>query len=81
MAKYDIFPSPSRIAIDGVRIVVVIQSDALDALATRLTVLQAELSFACQVPSRCRLQCMRCCRASERLSLNAEWLVQACQLR
>ena len=51
MAQYDVFPNPSRSAADGTPYVVVIQSDLLDALATRLTVPLAELNFAGKVPT------------------------------
>ena len=37
MPQYDVYPNPSRSATDGIPFVVVIQSDLLDALATRLT--------------------------------------------
>jgi toxin CcdB len=37
MAQYDVYPNPSRSATEGMPYVVVIQSDLLDALATRLT--------------------------------------------
>lgn len=37
MAQYDVYPNPSRSAADGIPFVVVIQSDLLDALPTRLT--------------------------------------------
>ena len=37
MPQYDVYPNPSRSAVDGIPFVVVIQSDLLDALATRLT--------------------------------------------
>ena len=36
MAQYDVFANPSNRASDGIPYVVVIQSDLLDALATRL---------------------------------------------
>jgi toxin CcdB len=36
MAQYDVYPNPSRSAADGIPFVVVIQSDLLDALPTRL---------------------------------------------
>jgi toxin CcdB len=36
MAQYDVFSNPSGSASDGIPYVVVIQSDLLDALATRL---------------------------------------------
>ncbi len=38
MAQYDVFTNPSKSASDGIPYVVVVQSDLLDALATRLTV-------------------------------------------
>ena len=37
MAQYDVYPNPSRSATEGMPYVVVIQSNLLDALATRLT--------------------------------------------
>lgn len=37
MAQYDVYPNPSRSVDNGIPYVVVIQSDLLDALATRLT--------------------------------------------
>lgn len=51
MAQYDVFPNPSRSAADGIPYVVVVQSDLLDALATRLTVPLAELNFVGKVPT------------------------------
>ena len=51
MAQYDVFPNPSRSAADGIPYVVVIQSDLLDALATRLTLPLAEPNFAGKVPT------------------------------
>lgn len=51
LAQYDVFPNPSRSAADGIPYVVVIQSDLLDALATRLTVPLAELDPAFRVPT------------------------------
>lgn len=51
MAQYDVFPNPSDSAADGIPYVVVIQSDLLDALATRLTVPLAVLDFAGKVPA------------------------------
>ncbi len=38
MAQYDVFVNPSRSADSGVPYVVVIQSDLLEGLATRLTI-------------------------------------------
>ena len=51
MAQYDVFSNPSRSAADGIPYVVVIQSDLLDALATRLTLPLAELDMAVKVPT------------------------------
>ena len=42
MAQYDVFTNPSHSAADGIPYVVVIQSDLLDALATRLTTARAD---------------------------------------
>jgi toxin CcdB len=50
VAQYDVYPNPSRSAADGIPYVVVIQSDLLDALPTRLTVPLAELGSAAKVP-------------------------------
>jgi len=38
MAQYDVYANPSNSAAAGIPYIVVIQSDLLDALATRLTV-------------------------------------------
>jgi toxin CcdB len=51
MAQYDVFNNPSRSAADGIPYVVVIQSDLLDALATRLTMPLAELDVSHKVPT------------------------------
>jgi toxin CcdB len=51
MAQYDVFPNPSHSDADGIPYVVVIQSDLLDALATRLTMPLAELDAAIKVPT------------------------------
>jgi len=51
MAQYDVFTNPSNSAADGIPYVVVIQSDLLDALATRLTMPLAELDAATKVPT------------------------------
>lgn len=51
MPQYDVFPNPSRSASDGIPYVVVIQSDLLDALATRLTMPLADLSPGTKVPT------------------------------
>lgn len=50
MAQYDVFPNPSASAANGIPYVVVIQSDLLDALPTRLTMPLATLNFAGKVP-------------------------------
>jgi toxin CcdB len=51
MAQYDVFVNPSGSAADGIPYVVVIQSDLLDALATRMTIPLAVLDFAGKVPT------------------------------
>jgi toxin CcdB len=51
MAQYDVFSNPSNSAADGIPYVVVIQSDMLDALATRLTLPLAVLDAANKVPA------------------------------
>jgi toxin CcdB len=51
MAQYDVFTNPSSSAADGIPYVVVIQSDLLDALATRLTMPLAVLDVATKVPT------------------------------
>lgn len=51
MAQYDVFLNPSVSAASGIPYVVVIQSDLLDGLATRMTVPLAALDFAGKVPS------------------------------
>lgn len=50
MAQYDVFTNPSRSASDGIPYVVVIQSDLLDGLATRLTLPLAEFTAGTKVP-------------------------------
>ena len=51
MAQYDVFTNPSRSAAEGIPYVVVVQSDLLDALATRLTMPLAVLNVATKVPT------------------------------
>jgi toxin CcdB len=51
MAQYDVFNNPSSSAADGIPYVVVIQSDLLEALATRLVVPLALLDVAIKVPT------------------------------
>ena len=51
VAQYDVFPNPSRSAAEGIPYVVVVQSDLLDALPTRLTMPLAELDATVKVPT------------------------------
>jgi toxin CcdB len=51
MPQYDVFANPSSSASDGIPFVVVIQSDLLDALATRLTLPLAVFDPATRVPT------------------------------
>lgn len=51
MAQYDVFANPSSSAADGIPYVVVIQSDLLDALATRLTMPLAVSDAVTKVPT------------------------------
>ena len=51
MAQYDVFTNPSGSVAEGIPYVVVVQSDLLDALATRLTVPLAVLDAATKVPT------------------------------
>ena len=51
MAQYDVFANPSKSAADGIPYVVVIQSDLLDALSTRLTVPLAIYDASIKVPT------------------------------
>jgi toxin CcdB len=51
MAQYDVFTNPSGSAAEGIPYVVVVQSDLLDALATRLTMPLAVLDVATKVPT------------------------------
>lgn len=51
MAQYDVFTNPSRSAAAGIPYVVVIQSDLLDALATRMTIPLAVPDTADKVPA------------------------------
>lgn len=51
MAQYDVFPNPSRSGAEGIPYVVVIQSDLLDGLATRLTMPLAQPDTMGKVPS------------------------------
>ena len=51
MAQYDVFANPSSSANAGIPYVVVIQSDLLDALATRLTIPLAALDATARIPT------------------------------
>lgn len=51
MAQYDVFPNPSRSGAEGIPYVVVIQSDLLDGLATRLTMPLAKPDPIGKVPT------------------------------
>jgi toxin CcdB len=51
MAQYDVYANPSSSATSGIPFVVVIQSDLLDALPTRLTIPLAAMAFAGKVPT------------------------------
>jgi len=51
MAQYDVFANPSSSAKAGIPYVVVIQSDLLDALATRLTIPLAALDAITRIPT------------------------------
>lgn len=51
MAQYDVFANPSSSAAHGIPFVVVVQSDLLDALATRLTLPLAEIDGETKVPA------------------------------
>ncbi|MCU0919541.1 MAG: CcdB family protein [Burkholderiaceae bacterium] len=51
MAQYDVYVNPSRSASNGIPYVVVVQSDLLEALATRWTMPLAEIDVAAKVPT------------------------------
>lgn len=51
MAQYDVYANPSSSKAAGIPYVVVVQSDLLDGLSTRLTVPLAELDFVGKVPT------------------------------
>ena len=52
MAQFDVYLNPSESAGKGIPFVVVLQSDLLDALATRLVMPLASLEFADKVPEK-----------------------------
>lgn len=52
MAQFDVYANPSESADKGIPYVVVLQSDLLDALATRLVIPLATSEFADKVPEK-----------------------------
>lgn len=52
MAQFDVYANPSESAEKGIPFVVVLQSDLLDVLATRLVMPLATLEFADKVPEK-----------------------------
>jgi toxin CcdB len=52
VAQFDVYLNPSESAGKGIPFVVVLQSDLLDALATRLVMPLATLDFADKVPEK-----------------------------
>jgi toxin CcdB len=52
MAQFDVYANPSESAAHGIPYVVVVQSDLLDALATRMTIPLATVEFADKSPDK-----------------------------
>ena len=52
MAQFDVYANPSESAAHGIPYVVVVQSDLLDALATRITIPLATVEFAKKSPDK-----------------------------
>ena len=52
MAQFDVYANPSHSAAQGIPYVVVVQSDLLDALATRMTIPLASVTFADKAPEK-----------------------------
>jgi toxin CcdB len=52
MAQFDVYANPSESAAHGIPYVVVVQSDLLDALATRMTIPLAIVEFAKKSPDK-----------------------------
>ena len=52
MAQFDVYANPSESAARGTPFVVVVQSDLLDALATRMTIPLATVEFAEKSPDK-----------------------------
>jgi toxin CcdB len=55
MAQFDVYVKPCESAARGIPIVVVVQSDLLDALATRMSIPLASIEFSEKSPDKlCR---------------------------
>ena len=52
MAQFDVYANPSESTAHGIPYVVVVQSDLLDALATRMTMPLATVEFAKKSPDK-----------------------------
>jgi toxin CcdB len=52
MPQFDVYANPSESAAQGIPYVVVVQSDLLDALATRMTIPLATVEFANKSPDK-----------------------------
>jgi toxin CcdB len=52
MAQFDVYANPSESVAHGIPYVVVVQSDLLDALATRMTTPLASIEFANKSPDK-----------------------------
>ena len=52
MAQFDVYANPSESAAHGIPYVVVVQSDLLDALVTRMTIPLATVEFADKSPDK-----------------------------
>ncbi len=52
MAQFDVYPNPSSSAQHGIPYVVVVQSDLLESLATRLVIPLASHDFADKTPEK-----------------------------
>ena len=52
MAQFDVYVNPSQSASNGIPYVVVMQSDLLESLATRMTIPLASIEFASKAPEK-----------------------------
>ena len=52
MAQFDVYANPSKSATQGIPYVVVMQSDLLESLATRMTIPLASMEFADKAPDK-----------------------------